>query len=163
MLQQHLANIIIFSLAMSLSSCGQEAKNDSAAETLPQGEMKGSAVFTMLVPDGWEFAEFPSGTIQAWTPSRSYAVEVKIEGSNMNEKDVEWALEQMRERYDGTPLVKEEHFGRTFLKTTYDFQSMHQSRYSGLKDGKKISITLSGPDHESDATVQAMFGSIVIQ
>jgi hypothetical protein len=169
-----LAYCTIFFLATCLYSCGKSAdkpgeagaKTDTEMKTdaaAVPGTIKETAVFKMLVPDGWDHSVFNDGTIQAYNKSGTFMVEAKKAGMNMTEKDVETLLASMAKQYNGTPLETVEFLGMKFFKTSYTAFSKQQTMYNGLKDGAKISITLMGPDHLKDPTIQAVFQSIVLK
>lgn len=128
-----------------------------------QGTIKETADFKIMTPDGWEFSDFGNGTVQTYNKSGSYMVELKKAGSNMSEADVESGVANIAKQYKGTGPDKVEMLGLTFYRTTFDRSSMHATLYAALKDGTKISITLFGADHETDATMQAVLKSIEIK
>ena len=127
------------------------------------GTMKETAEFKIMVPDGWQFSDFKNGTLQTYNRSGSYMVQVKKAGMNMNEADVQRNVASMAKRYKGTGPEKVEMLGLVFYKTVFTAGSSHQSLYSALKGGAAISIAMSGKDHETDPTIQAVFKSIVIK
>jgi hypothetical protein len=155
-------------LAVSFLSCGQtdekktEGGNDQAAASVP-GAVREAKFFSVLVPDGWEFMEFNDGTVQTYNKSATRMVELKRGGYNMNEKDLEGTFTTFVTQYKGSPIEKVQMLGLTFLKTTYTYSSKSMTAYSALKDGQKISISLMGPDHQKDATIQAVLASVKLK
>jgi hypothetical protein len=166
MLRSSLVFTLVSFLAIGFVSCGQggEKGGDRTAEQAKvPGTVKESANFKILVPEGWEFMAFSDGTVQTYNKSMTYMVEAKKAGYNMTEKDVELLIGNLAKQYNGTPVEKVEMLGLSFFKTTYTANSSRQTMYNALKDGAKISITLMGPDHEKDATIQAVFKSVALK
>lgn len=151
--------VMVAVLTMALLAMGLMMAGAAAAG----GTMKETAEFKVLVPDGWEFADFKNGALQTYNRSGSYAVQVKRAGMNMTEANVQSNVASMAKRYKGTGPDKVQMFGLTFYKTTYKFGSSSQTLYSAFKDGTMISITLVGKDHETDSNIQAVLKSIVIK
>lgn len=133
------------------------------AATAADGALKETADFKLMVPDGWEFSDFGNGAVQTYNKSGSYMVELKKAGNNMTEKDVESGLASIAKQYSGTDPEKVDMLGLTFYKTTFDRSSTHQTLYTALKDGAKISINLVGADHETEPTIQGVFKSIELK
>jgi hypothetical protein len=158
--------VILLLLSVGLQSCGKSAEQgadkDSTKPSVP-GTVKESAHFKILMPEKWQSSSFADGTIQVYNAAMTSMVEVKKAGYNMTEKDVEVLIGNLAKQYNGTPVEKVQVLGLTFYKTTYNAGSSHQTMYNALKGGAKISITLMGPDHEKDPTIQAVFASIEIK
>jgi hypothetical protein len=162
MLRTHL--VFLLSLSFVCASCGQNTEQTPGSDdNAVPGTVQTTAEFSILVPEGWEFVDFGNAALQTYSKDGAFIVEVKQEGLNMTEGDVKATLESLRKQYNGSPLQTMDMLGLRFFMTTYDVQSMHQSKYTALKDGKKFSITLSGPAHETDPVMQAVFASIKIR
>jgi len=116
-----------------------------------------------MVPNGWQFSDFKNGALQTYNKMGSYMVEVKKAGKNMSESDVQNTVAALAKKYKGTGPEKVKMLGLVFYKTTFNVASTHQSLYSALRNGAKISIAMMGKDHETNATMQAVFKSIVIK
>jgi len=164
--------VLVMALAISAAACGKKAPEGEGAAaatvTEPQppavaGEIKETEFFDILVPQGWEFVDFGKGSLQTYNRSGSYMAQVKLEGFNLNDNNVESALESMRARQDGSPLERVEMKGLNFWTTTFESGGRRQTFYNALKDGRTVSIAISGPDHQSDPTMQAVLESIVIK
>lgn len=125
------------------------------------GTVKETANFKILVPTGWEFSDFGNGALQTYNKMGSFMVELKIAGENMT--DVKSNVDNFVTQYKGSGPDKVEMLGLSFFKTTYDKGSQHMSYYAALKNGKMISISLLGPAHETDATIQDVLKSIQIK
>lgn len=158
--------MLAFLLTAGFVSCGQSGEKAEAggeeAASVP-GIVKESADFKILVPEGWEFQDFGNGTVQTYNKSGTFLVQLQKAGMNMTEKDVESSLESLRKQYNGTPMKKMDMLGLSFYTTTFVAAGRSQTFYNALKDGKKISIGLSGPDHEKDPTIQAVFKSVALK
>ncbi len=128
-----------------------------------QGTVKETADFKIMVPEGWEFSDFGNGAVQTYNKSGSYMVELKKAGLNMSEADVEKGVAGIAKQYKGSGPEKVEMLGLTFFKTTFERSSKHATLYAALKDGKKVSITLFGANHETEATMQAVLKSIELK
>ncbi|MBI5645793.1 MAG: hypothetical protein HY962_02585 [Ignavibacteriae bacterium] len=158
-------------LVLGLLSCGKSNETKSqagnagdAAATQEKpavaGSVKDGKIFSILVPEGWQFSEFNDGTVQTYNNAGTFMVQAKKAGMNMTDKDVETNLTSMMTQYKGTAIENVDMLGLTFLKTTYDASGSHQTLYGALKDGMQISIQLMGPGHETDATIQGVLASI---
>lgn len=145
--------VMVFVIVGLLASAGIAA----------QGTVKETADFKIMVPDGWEFSDFGNGAVQTYNKSGSYMVELKKAGSNMSDADVESGVASIAKQYKGTGPDKVQMLGLTFYRTTFDRSSMHATLYAALKGGTKISITLFGANHETDATMQAVLKSIELK
>ncbi|MFH0783063.1 MAG: hypothetical protein V2B20_14095 [Pseudomonadota bacterium] len=128
-----------------------------------QGTVKETANFKILVPNGWEFSDFGNGKLQTYNKMGTFMVELSIGGDNMTEADIKNQVETFVKDNKGSGPEKVTMFGLSFDKTTYDKSSMHMSYYWALKNGKKINISLLGPGHETDATIQEVLKSIQIK
>lgn len=128
-----------------------------------QGTVKETADFKILVPNGWEFSDFGNGKLQTYNKMGTFMVELSIAGNNMTEADVKSQVDTFVKTNKGSGPDKVDMFGLPFYKTTYDKSSMHMSYYWALKNGKKINISLLGPSHETDPTIQEVLKSIQIK
>jgi hypothetical protein len=128
-----------------------------------QGTVKETANFKILVPNGWEFSDFGNGKLQTYNKMGTFMVELSIGGDNMTEADIKGQVATFVKDNKGSGPDKVTMFGLSFDKTTYDKSSMHMSYYWALKNGKKINISLLGPAHETDATIQDVLKSIQIK
>ena len=153
------------------TSCGQNADKQSgesavteeAAVNVP-GEMTEVPGFRMLIPKGWEKNYFEAGgSLQTYPPNWKYMVQVKKAGYNMSQADVDMNLNGLVDRYKGTAVKTVEMLGMTFKTSTFEANAQLQTMYFALKNGEMISITLMGPDHQTDPTVQAVFKSIELK
>ncbi|MBL0174021.1 MAG: hypothetical protein IPP94_01945 [Ignavibacteria bacterium] len=158
-----LTMVMVVFLVAGLMSCGQQAGKGADTSSVP-GKVKETKDFKILVPDGWEFTDFGNAVIQTYNKSGTSMVEVRKAGFNMTDKDLEATQAMLVTQYKGTPLEKVDMLGLTFLKTTYDASSTHQTTYAALlKGGVKLSIGLMGAKHETDPTIQAVLKSIVLK
>ncbi|MFH0782384.1 MAG: hypothetical protein V2B20_10605 [Pseudomonadota bacterium] len=148
------AVMVMFFIMFGLLTIGQAAV---------QGTVKETANFKILVPNGWEFSDFGNGKLQTYNKMGSFMVELSIGGNNMTEADIKSQVATFVKNNKGSGPDKVTMFGLSFDKTTYDKSSMHMSYYWALKDGKKITISLLGPNHETDATIQEVLKSIQIK
>lgn len=80
----------------------------------------------------------------------------------MTEQDEAVLIASMSEKYKGTPVERVEFKGLNWFKTTFNASGFHQSLFTAIKDGQKISIQLAGPDHETNEIIQAVFDSVEI-
>ncbi|MBE0642674.1 MAG: hypothetical protein IH600_01180 [Bacteroidetes bacterium] len=161
----------IMLIGLGFSSCGQNSASDKNAAdgsvteqtTQVPGTLTETPEFTILVPEGWEASDFGGGAFQTYNKSGSYMVEVRKAGVNMTEKDVESTLQALVTQYKGTPIKTVDMKGMKYFTSTYEANGRHQTMYNGLKGGAKISISLVGPDHETDPTIQGVLSSIVVK
>jgi hypothetical protein len=160
-------------LVVCAAGCGKAGDSAAPAETAAEpaaaaapavpGEMKEGEFCRILVPAGWEFADFGKKTVQTYNRSGTFMVQVQMDGFNQTEGNVESSLESMRARQNGTPLEKVDLKGMSFWTTTFETGGRSQTFYNTLKDGRTLSIALSGPDHQNDPTIRAVFDSIEIK
>lgn len=160
-------------VALGVMGCGKNETAVEATETAPgaaakapavAGEVKDTEFFHILVPRGWEFVDFGRGSLQVYNRGGTYMVEVKSQAVASDDKILESTLEMTRARYDGTPIERVEMLGLNFFKTTFTAHNRLTTMYTaGNKDGRKISITLYGPDHPTDPGIQAVLKSLVIK
>ncbi|MBU1568174.1 MAG: hypothetical protein KJ630_21440 [Proteobacteria bacterium] len=154
MKQMSFAAVVMFFAVIGLLTIGQAAV---------QGTVKETANFKILVPNGWEFSDFGNGKLQTYNKMGSFMVELSIGGNNMTEADIKSQVATFVKNNKGNGPDKVTMFGLSFDKTTYDKSSMHMSYFWALKDGKKITISLLGPSHETDTTIQEVLKSIQIK
>jgi hypothetical protein len=119
--------------------------------------------FKFLVPDTWQFIVYENGTVQIYNRMATYMVELKKEGYNLNDADWKSSMKIFVEQYKGSDPVVVEMLGFQFLKTTFDYSGTHQSLYTTLLNGEKISIGIMGPEYETDEKIQAILKSIEIK
>ena len=157
-------------IAAGFTSCGQNkdangAGDASAEEAAPvAGTMMDGPGFRVLIPEGWEKSLFEAaGSLQTSRRDMKYAVKVQRSGMNMTQNDIDVNLKSIADRYKGTPIKTVDLLGLKFIATTFDMGGMRQTMYLAIKDGQAVNITLMGPDHETDPTVQAVFKSIALK
>ncbi len=141
---------------------GAESPSEAPASSIPpvEGERYETDTVSMIVADGWDVMDIDGG-LQAYKGSE--AVEVWVRGSGLSESDAESAMTRMMEQYDGTDVATLDAFGLTFYTTFYNFSGMEQTRLSAVKDGTRIEIGLTGPDHTNNDIIMGMLDSIVIK
>ncbi|PKP01885.1 MAG: hypothetical protein CVU11_13880 [Bacteroidetes bacterium HGW-Bacteroidetes-6] len=127
-----------------------------------EGKIRGNSAFNLLVPTRWEFADFGNNAIQVCNIMGSFMVSLKKNGLNTTEQDEAALIALMSEKYNGTQVERVEFKGINWFKIVFDASGFHQSLFTAIKDGRKISIQLAGPDHESNEIIQAIFNSIEI-
>ena len=147
--------IVIICVSMALCSCGRNAKKISTKEI--KGKYCDTEFFTMFIADG--FAEMAiNGGIQAYKGLDF--IEIHVRGLNQNEADVIASINILAKNYQGSPPDKVDLFGMSFHHSSIMAQGVPQDVFLTVKNGKKVSITLSGKNHDKDENLKAMFGSI---
>jgi hypothetical protein len=126
------------------------------------GSIRETADFRLMVPENWEFVDFGISGLQAYNSMGTYIVSLKKEGFNMTEQDEAVLMASFVENNKGSHPVRVEFKGLNWLKTAYYSSGMHQTLYTAVKEGRKVSIVLSGPDHENNDSIQAIMGSVEI-
>ncbi len=147
--------IVIICASMALCSCGRNAKNVSTKEI--RGKYCETEFFTMFIPDG--FTEMAiNGGIQAFKGLNF--IEIHVRGLNQNEADVIASINILAKNYEGSAPDKLDILGLSFHHSSIVAQGVPQDVFLAVKDGKKVSITLSGKNHDKDENLKAMFDSI---
>lgn len=124
-----------------------------------QGSIKGNVAFQLLVPDGWQFTDFGNDSLQVYNMMGTLMVSLKRDGYNMTEQDEEKLIAGFAAQYKGSTPEKVSFKGMNWNKTVYDY-GMHQSLFTCIRDGRKISLQLAGTDHENNEIIQAVVDSI---
>ncbi len=166
--------ILVFTLValMLIAGCGSD---DSAAPSESSGDAPEPAAdqpsisgerhetdnVSMIIADGWEVMDIDGG-LQAYK-GMSRAVEVWVRGSGMSDDSARESIENFASSYNGTDVQEINMHGLTFYYTTFDFSGMVQTKFSAVKDGQKVEITLAGEDHLTDEDTQGMFSSIILK
>jgi hypothetical protein len=143
------------------SESGGDAPEPAADQPAISGDRHETDNVSMIIADGWEVMDIDGG-IQAYK-GMSRAVEVWVRGSGMGDDSARESIENFASNYDGTDVQEMNMHGLTFYYTTFDFSGMFQTKYSAIKDGQKVEITLAGEDHLNDGDTMGMFNSIVLK
>ncbi len=147
-------NIAVLSIVIGILLVGVVYAEDQIQET---------DNFKFLVPDTWQFIVYENGAVQIFNRMATYMVELKKEGYNMTDADWKSSMKIFVEQFKGSDPVVVEMLGFQFLKTTFDYSGTHQSLYTALLGGEKISVGIMGPEHETDEKIQAIRKSIEIK
>jgi len=102
-----------------------------------------------------------NGGVQAYKGNNF--IEIHVRGLNQTEADMEASINILAKNYEGSAPDKVDLFGLSFHHSSILAQGTPQDVYLAVKDGKKISITLSGKDHEKDENLKVMFESIKLK
>ena len=155
-----LALLLITAGCGSTDEAAPAGENGEQAAAQPEiaGERHETDTVSMIVADGWDVMDIDGG-LQAYQ-GMSRAVEVWVRGSGMSDDAARESIENFASSYDGTEVAETEMFGMTFYSTSFVFSGMEQTKYSAMKDGQKIEITLAGEDHQNDEEIMGMFHSI---
>ncbi len=124
------------------------------------GERYETDTVSMVIADGWDVMDIQGG-LQAYKGNS--AVEVWVRGSGLSDDDARKAMEVMAEDYDGTGIVELESMGLTFYHTYFEYLGTEQSKMSAVKDGARVEIGVTGPDHEEDEDIIGMLDSLIIK
>jgi len=156
---KHKAVAVMFALLVS----GLVLAWTAGADEMVPGTVEETEDFSFLVPEGWQCTVFASGTVQIHNRMGSYMVELKKEGYNMTDEDLDMVNQLFVKQYEGTPLEEVEMLGLKFYQTTFEFGGRQQSLYTALKEGIKISIGMMGEEHATEPTIQAVLQSITLK
>lgn len=141
------------------SGCGKtKLQGDLNKQT--QGKYFETEYFTMFISDTYTGLPVNSG-IQAFKGDKF--IEMHVRGNNQTEADIEASINILSKNYEGTTPEKLDIFGISFLHCSIVAQGIPQDVYLAVKNGKKISITLSGQEHDKDEDLKIMFGSIKLK
>lgn len=151
--------LMIFCSVILLQGCGK-SKTSSDANKLTEGKYFNTEFFTMFIADGYtEMAV--NGGVQAYKDNNF--IEIHVRGLNQTEADIEASINILAKNYEGSAPEKIEMFGQVFHHSYILAQGTPQDVYLAVKEGKKISITLSGKDHDKDEDLKLMFESIKLK
>lgn len=152
-------SILLLFVILVTSGCGK-AKIGNIESKQTKGKYFETEFFTVFIADG--YTEMPiHGGVQAYKGNNF--IEMHVRGLNQTEADIEASINILAKNYEGSAPEKVEMFGLSFLHSSILAQGTPQDVYLAVKDGKKISITLSGKDHDKDEELKVMFDSIKLK
>lgn len=152
-------SILLLFVILIVSGCGK-SKTSPDTNKLIKGKYFETEFFTVFIADG--YSEMPiHGGVQAYKGNNF--IEMNVRGLNQTEADIEASINILAKNYEGSVPEKVEMFGLSFLHSSILAQGTPQDVYLAVKDGKKISITLSGMDHDKDEDLKVMFESIKLK
>ena len=153
-----IAALVFFSAFITIG-CGK-SKTTADDNKQTKGRYFETEYFTMFLADGYtEMAV--NGGVQAYKGNNF--IEIHVRGLNQTEADIEASINILAKNYEGSAPEKVELFGQVFHHSYILAQGIPQDVYLAVKDGKKISITLSGKDHDKDEDLKVMFQSIKLK
>ncbi len=147
--------IVIICASMALSSCGRNSNKVSTKEI--KGKYCETEFFTMFIADGYTEMAI-SGGIQAYKGLNF--IEIHVRGLNQNEADVVASINILAKNYEGSAPDKVDILGLSFYHSSIKAQGVPQDVFLAIKNGKKVSITISGENHDKDKNLKVMFDSI---
>jgi len=151
--------LLIFCSLILLQGCGK-SKTSSDVNKQTKGKYYDTEFFTMFIAKG--YAEMAiNGGVQAYKGNNF--IEIHVRGLNQTEADIEASINILAKNYEGTAPERVDLFGQVFHHSYILAQGTPQHVYLAVKDGKKISITLSGKDHDKDEDLKIMFESIKLK
>jgi hypothetical protein len=115
--------------------------------------------FEITLADNWEKQIVPGG-VQIFSKTGE-VLQVHIHSYNFNEAEDKKFLEELVEKYNGSPIVQTVLAGLKFITTTYTAYGKEQSLYSAVKNGYQIKIQMCGKCYETNADIKAMVDSLV--
>lgn len=150
---------IAFVSALFAIGCGKsKTTTDDYRQT--KGRYFESEYFTIFIADGYSEMAV-NGGVQAYKGNNF--IEIHVRGLYQTEADIEASINILAKNYEGSSPKKIEMFGHVFHHSHILAQGIPQDIYLAVKDGKKISITLSGRDHKKDEDLKVMFQSIKLK
>jgi len=115
--------------------------------------------FEITVADNWEKMQIPGGVHISCKSGE--ILRVQVHDNNVTEAEDREILNELAQKYNGTPIAPVELSGVTFYTTTYTAYGKEQSFYSAVKNGEQIKIQMCGRCYETNADIKAMVDSIV--
>jgi len=115
--------------------------------------------FEIKLAENWEKKIVPGG-VQIFSKSGEI-LQVQVHSCNFTEDEDKKFLEELTQKYNGSPIVQFELVGLKFYTTTYTAYGKEQSLYSAVKNGEQIKIQMCGKCYETNADIKAMVDSIV--
>ena len=159
-MKKYLAISICISLAtILLLGCGK-AKTTGGENKQTKGKYFEADFFSMFIAEGYTEMEI-NGGVQAYKGNNF--IEIHIRGLNQTNADIEASIHILAKNFEGTAPDKVNMFGQTFYHSSIIAQGTSQDVYLAVKNGRKISITLSGKDHEKDENLKVMIESIKLK
>lgn len=150
---------VVFLAAIFLIGCGK-AGTSINDRNQTEGKYFEAEFFTIFIADGYT-AMVVNGGVQAYKGNNF--IEIHVRGFNNTEVDAETSIKILAKNFEGTEPEKINLLGQVFYHSYIQAQGISQDVYLSVKDGRKISITLSGKDHEKDEDLKVMFGSIKLK
>lgn len=162
--------VVVVALAM-VTGCKDE---DEPAASTVKGEAFEASWVNLLVPEGWDIADFPdTRQINMQKTGTQMYVLFKLERDSV--RNAEEAIDKFvadYESYKTTPTESVK-FGTTdFYKTTYDLGGPQTILKADIgtwdtgtaNDGHwRATVTLQGKDHDTDEAVKAILDSLVFK
>lgn len=153
-----IAAVVFFSTFITIGCGKTKTAVDDNRQT--KGRYFETEYFTMFLADGYtEMAV--NGGVQAYKGNNF--IEIHVRGLNQTEADIEASIKILAKNYEGSDPEKTQLSGLSFLHSSIIAQGIPQDVYLAIMDGKKISITLSGKEHEKDEDLKVMFQSIKLK
>ncbi len=115
--------------------------------------------FEITLADNWEKRNVPDG-IQIISKTGEI-LQIQVHANNFNEAEDKKLLEELAQKYNGSPIIQTEICGLKFYTTTYTAYGKEQSFYSAVKNGEQIRIQMCGKCYNTNADIKAMVDSIV--
>lgn len=148
--------IVIISAAFIAIGC---SKGLSKAEAVLETDVKSfeNEFFTIAIADGFSEMKI-NGGVQVYKGNKF--IEVHFRGYNQVQKDAEAGINILAKNYEGSVPHIVEMLGLNFYHSAIVIQGTSRDVYLAVKNGRMISITLSGQGNSPDNDLKAMFDSI---
>jgi len=115
--------------------------------------------FEITVADNWEKMPIPGGVHISGKSGE--ILRVQVHDNNVTETEDRKILNDLAQKYSGTPIAPIALSGVIFYTTTYTAYGKEQSFYSAVKNDEQIKIQMCGRCYETNADIKAMVDSIV--
>ncbi len=115
--------------------------------------------FEITLAENWERRNIPGG-VQIFGKTGEI-LQVQVHANNVTETEDKQLLEELVQKYNGSPIVQTQLSGIKFYTTTYTAYGKEQSFYSAVKNGEQIKIQMCGKCYETNADIKAMVDSLV--
>ena len=115
--------------------------------------------FEITLAENWEKRIVPNG-VQIISKSGEI-LQILVLSNNITEAEDKIILQELAEKYNGSPIVRFELSGLNFYTTTYTAYGKEQSLFSTVKKGHQIKIQMCGKCYETNADIRAMVDSLV--
>ena len=151
--------ILLSAISMAFFGCEKDYSGTEAGNEI-KGSKFENEFFSITVANGYTKMNIEGG-VQVY---KGYdIIEVSFRGTNMSENEAEIGANSLAKNYKGTTPVKTQLHGLWFYKTTIEVNNATQTVWLAIKNGKKINISITGKNHETNADLQGMFKTIVLK